>query len=84
MDKCVGCNYFDRFFTRGVTKFTKLNIGRCCKVHDVVDKDGCCDKFVKRRYITYKKRATMEALNVLLKELTLIRELLEADSDAFV
>ena len=50
----------------------------------MVDKDGCCDKFVKRRYITYKKKATMEALNVLLKELTLIRELLEADSDAYV
>ncbi len=79
--QCFGCRYLDRYYIRGVKKFTKTKFGWCCATAEVVDIHNGCDRFAQSRPLKRSKYGVQYCLNDLLTQITELRKLLEDDID---
>ncbi len=80
-NKCYNCRFFDRYFTRGYTKFDKTDIGRCYIMQKVVNKSETCDNFKTRRNTRRENSVLKITLENLLDEISEIRKMIESEND---
>ncbi len=78
-NRCGLCEYFDRYYTKGVTHFEKSTCGLCKKKRIFINTyDGCESyehKTPRRRHVLLIRHA----LNDLLTELSALRLSLESE-----
>ena len=80
--RCVLCRYFYRYYTKGIHRFERTDLGICRRRQNIVNKgDGCdCWEFNGRRqYLS--KRAAKNMLYEILLELSSVRQIMQELQD---
>lgn len=74
--KCYQCFYFDRYFTKELTRYVRTKIGFCSTHKKSVNAHDCCEcwKLKKSRYL-YRQRAAEKILNEILLNISAIRQI---------
>ncbi|MDE6294407.1 MAG: hypothetical protein K2L88_07290 [Clostridiales bacterium] len=80
---CSRCKYLDRYYTKGVNRFNRTDLGFCRKRRESVNVRECrCESYEVDRYIgRIGRRAVKVCLNDLLTQITEIRKVIEANAD---
>ncbi|MDE6618750.1 MAG: hypothetical protein K2K13_06985 [Clostridiales bacterium] len=82
MEKCSQCKHFERYYTKGVKRFSKTEFGLCTQKHESVNIHDCCERYkagVRYRGIISKR--VKVCLNELLTEISAIRMVIEEEAD---
>ena len=80
-NKCYRCREFDRYYTRGTTRFDKTEIGRCCATGKDVNAQDCCERFTARKYVVKTRYAVKVCLNKILTDITAVRNIIEEEAE---
>lgn len=78
--RCSRCEYFDRYYLKGVTRFSETDCGRCFKKRAFTNAKDGCENYKQK---TPRKRHVLlieHALNDLLTELSALRLSLESEN----
>jgi len=81
-NKCFRCKHFDRYFTKGITRFDKTKIGWCCKKTKEVNINDGCNSYEHKSNKKIIKYAIRRQISDILTELSTIRNILEVDDNA--
>lgn len=73
------CNYFDRYYTKGVKGFNSTPYGWCCRLGQEVRSGGGCENFVSKRRTAMREKLIRRCLNDILTELIELRKVVESD-----
>lgn len=76
---CARCREMDRYYTREEKRFRETDFGWCPKRGGIVKKHESCGQFAPRPYRRVRARLLQYCLNELLTEISLIRNVLEAE-----
>ena len=79
--QCYKCNNFERYYTRGVKKYTPTRCGWCCKKVENVDLHDSCEAFQEKRVKIGYKQMRRNSLSNLLTEISEIRKVIEAEEN---
>ncbi len=83
-NKCKRCKQFDRYYTRGVTRFDKTEIGRCYATGDDVSAQGSCNKFTSKTPVKRTRYAIELCLNNIMTDISAVRNMIEESDDGEV
>lgn len=80
--KCVLCRYFYRYYTKGVHRFERTNLGKCRRCQNIVNNTDSCESWEfngRRQYLS--KRAAKNMLYEILVELSAVRQIMQEFQD---
>ena len=78
---CSRCKYLDRYYIKGVTRFSKTEYGWCSKKRESIKISQACEQYEQRKNIGKVSRRVKVCLNDLLTEITEIRKMIEAEQN---
>lgn len=81
--KCFSCFYFERYYTKEVKHFQKLNFGNCILKRENVSAHGSCDGYRLNSTRKNSKRVLKMYLNDIFTEISEVRKLLEEENGEF-
>jgi len=79
--RCYACKRLLRYYIKGKTNFEKTKFGWCREHNNIVDIHSLCDSFERREKRKRIDGIIQNTLNVLLDEITAIRQLIEEDEN---
>lgn len=80
---CDKCRYFERFYFKGVTRFTPSKSGRCKAKSGLTTTKESCENWANRLTLRQRRiRRASRALNDIFLEIAAIRQILEEEKDA--
>ena len=83
-NKCNRCKQFDRYYTRGVTRFDKTEIGRCYATGNDVSAQGSCAEFTAKTPVKRTRYAIELCLNKIMTDISAVRNMIEESDDGEV
>lgn len=79
--QCFRCEHFQKYYTKGNTKFVDTKCGRCSETKDTVTLHQSCGKWEQKKYHRFLSLFTKIKLNDILIELTEIRQIIEENEN---
>lgn len=80
--RCANCYHFKAYYTRGFCCLLKENNGYCHQHEKIMEKDDCCDKWLRRR--TSKEKRTRIIVNTIPEiyhKIAVIEQILKEESE---
>ena len=77
--RCYGCKFFDRYYTKEISRFCATKIGLCYEKGDCVNACDGCEKYQPKPHAGKSCFLLKHSLNGLLTELSELRKMLEAE-----
>ena len=75
--QCYRCKHLVRFYTKGTTRYKRINYGWCGKKRAVVETRECCDQYSLKHKNKRLDVSLLGALDIILTDISEIRNILQ-------
>lgn len=79
--RCNMCKHFNRYYTKGVTRFNQTEYGWCTRKCESVNIHDYCERYEVRIKARGINRRAKVCLNELLTEISAIRKVIEEEAN---
>lgn len=81
-NRCANCKYFQRYYAKGIIKFTPTDLGHCTVLKKMVFAKETCNRFLQKSYLYKSHRTMQKCLHDILIHLSAIRVIIEEQENA--
>lgn len=76
-NSCTNCKYFQRYYAKGIIRFTATDLGHCIVLKKLISAQETCYRFLQKPYQCKNHKTLQKSLHEILIHLSAIRVIIK-------